>query len=244
MNAIDKAFRNGRHVLSEFESKIILASYGIPVARERLVHSKNEAFSSAREIGYPVVLKGCSVEFVHKTEHHLVALNLKNESEAGESYDRIWKIIGKTDGGMLVQEMVSGSRELAIGLTRDAQLGPSVMFGLGGIFMEILKDVSFRTAPLSRKDSFEMMREIRGARILDAIRGMEAVNLDVLSRCLMALGQIGLDHPEIKEIDVNPMIVRKGEPIAVDALVILDGEIDPHQGISGYKKQSVSYFES
>ncbi len=109
-----------------------------------------------------------------------------------------------------------------MGLVRDAQFGPCVMFGLGGIFTEILKDVSFRLAPLDRKDALEMMTEIKGHKILSAVRGMEPVDLDAMADVLIAVGRIGYENECIKEIDVNPVIIRDGKPVAVDALVVLD----------------------
>lgn len=125
------------------------------------------------------------------------------------------------ENAVLVQEMVRGERELVIGLTRDPQFGPCVMFGLGGIFTEILKDISFRVAPLEKRDALEMMQEINGSKILESVRGMEEANLDMLADMLMKIGQIGLDHEKVKEIDVNPVIISKGNPVAVDALVVL-----------------------
>ena len=123
---------------------------------------------------------------------------------------------------VLVQEMIKGKRELVAGLTRDAQFGPCVMFGLGGIFTEILKDISFRVAPLEKLDAMEMMQEIKGHKILDSIRGMDAADLNILADILIALGRIGLENENIKEIDINPLILSGGKPVAVDALVVLE----------------------
>ncbi len=123
--------------------------------------------------------------------------------------------------GVLVQEMLPGERELVIGLIRDPQFGPCVMFGLGREFItEILKDVTFRVAPLEPRDAREMMDEIKSAKILGPFRGKEPVDRDVLEQALIAMGKIGLEHDEIKEIDVNPLIIHKGKPVAVDALVV------------------------
>ena len=121
----------------------------------------------------------------------------------------------------LVQEMIMGDRELVMGLVRDPQFGPCAMFGLGGIFTEALGDVSFRAAPLTEPDALEMMREIKGRKILSAYRGMPAMDLDDLGKSLIRLGQIGLDHEIIREIDINPLIVKDGKPVAVDALIVL-----------------------
>ena len=120
-----------------------------------------------------------------------------------------------------MQEMVSGQREVMIGMVRDAQFGPSVMFGLGGIFTEILQDVSFRVAPVRKRDALDMMAAIRAHRILDGVRGMKPVDRHVMAQAIMALGRIGLDFPEISEIDVNPMIIRGSRPVAVDGLIVL-----------------------
>jgi len=126
------------------------------------------------------------------------------------------------ENAVLVQEMVKGQRELVIGLTRDPQFGPCVMFGLGGIFTEILKDISFRVAPLEKRDALEMMREIKGQKILEAVRGMPAADLDMLAELLINVGRIGLENEQIKEIDINPVIISGSKPVAVDALIILD----------------------
>ena len=122
---------------------------------------------------------------------------------------------------MLVKEMVSGRRELVMGMIRDPQFGPCVMFGIGGIFTEILEDVCFRVAPLTRDDAEALMDGIRGKKILEAVRGMSAVDRDVLADILVAVGQIGLDHAAVKEIDINPLKISKGRPVAVDALIVL-----------------------
>ena len=127
-----------------------------------------------------------------------------------------------SEGAVLVQEMVKGVRELVVGLTRDPQFGPCVMFGLGGIFTEILGDVSFRVAPLTRNDALEMMQEIRAHKILDAVRGMEAVDRDRLADMLINVGRIGLDNENVKEIDINPVVISGKKPMAVDALVVLE----------------------
>ncbi len=222
MDIIESAVKKGQNALSEYESKLLLANYGIPVVREKLVHDKEEAISVAQEIGYPVVLKGCSPDITHKTEQNLIAVDLRNKTEVAKTYNRMNKSMKDTNGAILVQEMVKGIRELVIGLIRDPQFGPCVMFGLGGIFTEILRDVSFRVAPIEKRDALEMMREIKAHKILDAIRGLDPVDQDVLSKALISLGQIGMENERVKEIDVNPMIVRNGQPVAVDALVVLD----------------------
>ncbi|MBW2304478.1 MAG: acetate--CoA ligase family protein [Deltaproteobacteria bacterium] len=221
MEIIDQAVREGRKTLSEYESKQLLARYGIPVTRERLVVNEEELQEALEEIGFPLVLKACSPGISHKTEKGLVQIDIRNKTEALETFDRIRSAVEDTEVPVLVQEMIRGERELAMGMTRDPQFGPCVMFGLGGIFTEILKDTSFRVAPLERRDAMEMMEEIRAHRILGAVRGMEAADREILADALIALGKIGLENDEVKEIDVNPIILAGRQPVAVDALVVL-----------------------
>ena len=219
---IKDAKKSGHRTLSEYDSKRIIAAYGIPVSREKLVATLAEAKGAAKRIKYPVVLKGCSADAAHKTEKGLVAVGLDSQKALSDAFAAIKKRAGKSyDGDYLVQEMVKGQREIMLGMTRDAQFGPSVMFGLGGIFTEILQDVAFRVAPIRKRDARQMLGEIRGHCILDAIRGMEAVERNVLVDAIVALGKIGLDHPDIAEIDINPLIIKGDKPVAVDALVVL-----------------------
>jgi acetate---CoA ligase (ADP-forming) subunit beta len=221
---IRTALKAGQRTLSEYDSKRILAAYGIPVSREVLVSTQAEAKAAAAKIGYPVVLKACSADEAHKTEKGLIAVNLASQKALTDAFAMIVERAGKDyEGAYLVQEMVSGAREIMIGMHRDPSFGPSVAFGLGGIFTEILQDVVFRIAPLRKRDARDMMRGIRAHKILDAVRGMPKVDQDILSTALMAVGQIALDHPEIAEIDINPLIIRGNKPIAVDALVVLTG---------------------
>ncbi|MBW2200930.1 MAG: acetate--CoA ligase family protein [Deltaproteobacteria bacterium] len=222
MKIIETALEQGRHMLSEYESKKVLASYQIPVTKEIEVDSVEGLVKATQDIGYPVVLKGCASEIAHKTEKDLIQVDIRNDDEARIAFEKIKAGMNGIEATVLVQEMVKGQRELVIGLTRDAQFGPCVMFGLGGIFTEILKDISFRVAPLEKRDALEMMQEIKGHKILGAVRGMEAADLDQLCEILIRVGQIGLDHEEIKEVDINPVILAKGKPVAVDALIVLE----------------------
>ena len=218
---ITDALAAGQETLSEYDSKRILAEYGIPTTREFLAQDFADAEQAADGIGYPVALKVCSPEVQHKTEKRLIELGIQDGAALRAAYDRLAPLARDLDGAVLVQEMVGGSRELALGLIQDRQFGPCVMFGLGGIFSEALGDVSFRVAPLAERDARAMMNEIKGAAILGSLRGMAPVQSDLLSQCLLQLGQIGLDHPAIKEIDINPMMVSDGRPVAADALVVL-----------------------
>jgi acyl-CoA synthetase (NDP forming) len=222
MEIIEKALREGKTTLSEYESKQVLAAYQIPVTKEVLVEDVKDLAKAAQQIGYPLVIKGCSSDISHKTEKGLIRVDIRNEDEAVKAFEEIMADMDGKENAVLVQEMVKGQRELVIGLTRDAQFGPCVMFGLGGIFTEILKDISFRIAPLEKRDALEMMRDIKGHKILDAVRGMEAADLDVLADILIKVGQIGMENDRIKEIDINPVILSGSKPIAVDALVVLE----------------------
>ena len=221
MEIISQALKAGQGTLSEYQSKEVLRAYGIPATRESLAKDKDAAIDSARKLGFPVVLKGCSPTLTHKTERQLIALKLRDEKEVAEAFDAITERAGEPLDGILVQEMISGSRELVVGLTRDEQFGPCAMLGLGGIFVEVLKQVTFRIAPLEERDAFEMMDELPGNKILDAFRGEPPVDRKALAQILIAIGKIGLENEAVKEIDVNPLIISGADPIAVDALVVL-----------------------
>ena len=222
MEIIEKALKDGRTALSEFESKQALASYGVPITKEVLVDDINAFSKIAKEIGYPLVLKGCSAEIGHKTEKDLLHVDIRNEEEGKKAFEEIMSKLDGKDGAVLVQEMIKGPRELVIGATRDPQFGPCVMFGLGGIFTEILKDVSFRIAPLEKRDAIEMMKEIKGHKILEEIRGMEPADLDILSEILINVGRFALENDRVKEVDINPVILSGSKPVAVDALIVLE----------------------
>ena len=227
MDVIEKAIKEGRNALSEHESKEILRSYGIPVTKEMEVRDRKGVVKAAGDIGFPLVLKACGPELSHKTEGGLVRVDIRNEEEALAAFEDIMAALGNDKGAVLVQEMVRGQRELVAGLTRDVQFGPCVMFGLGGIFTEILKDISFRVAPIEKRDAMEMMQEIKGRKILEEVRGMPSADLDQLADILIKVGSIGMEQDRIKEIDINPIILKGSQPVAVDALVIL--EQDPSE---------------
>ena len=216
-----EAAARGQPALGEHEAKRVLALYGLPVTRETLVARRDQVAPAAAAIGYPVALKASSPEIPHKTERGLVRLGLADAAAALAAYDALAGAMEGLPGGVLVQEMVAGSRELAMGLVRDPDFGPCVMFGLGGIFTEALGDAVFRRAPLEPADAHDMLEEIRGQRILEAMRGMPAADRSLLAEMLLGLGQIGLDHPAVQEIDVNPVILSGARPVAADALIVL-----------------------
>jgi succinyl-CoA synthetase beta subunit len=219
---LESVMNQKRILLSEYESKQFLSAYQIPVTREFLANTESELIHATNEIGYPLVLKGSAGDLIHKTEQNLVRVDIRNDDEARIAFKDIMAVLNGTGAAVLVQELVKGQRELVIGMTRDRQFGVSVMFGLGGIFTEILEDVTFRLAPLAKKDALDMMEEIRGRRILENIRGMEAADLNQLGEILIQVGQIGIEHDIIKEIDINPVIISEGKGIAADALIVLE----------------------
>jgi succinyl-CoA synthetase beta subunit len=224
MKIIENALARGAGNLNEHDSKRFLATYGIPITGEAIARNEEEVAAKASEIGYPVVLKGSDEAFRHKTELNLIALNLKDEKSVRRAYHQLARRSKTKLKEVLVQEMIEGQRELMVGLYRDHQFGPCVMFGLGGIFTEILEDIVFRVAPLKRKDAMEMLTEIKGKRILESFRGKPRIDRDEMANILMALSQIGKEQPKIGEIDINPVKLVDGKPVAVDALVVFSAD--------------------
>ena len=220
---IEKALERGQSALSEHDSKVLLEKYGVPVTPESLVGTEDEAVRAAGELGYPVVLKACGSDITHKTERDLVAVGVRDETELRQAFDRIIVNLGDDPyEGVVVYRMVPGERELVIGLIRDPQFGPCVMFGLGGIFTEILKDTSFRVAPITEADALQMMEDIRARDILGPVRGKAPADKEKLATALLGLGRLGLEQDGVAEVDVNPLIIGPdGAPVAVDALVVL-----------------------
>ena len=217
---LSKAREKRQRSLNEFESKKLLAAYGVPVSREILAASADEAALGARRIGYPVALKACGEDLTHKTELDGVCLNLRSAGEVQKEGERLLGLKGCQS--LLVQEMIKGHRELVAGLTKDARFGPCIMFGLGGILAEVVGDVVFRMAPLTPRDAMEMIDEIQGKKILEGFRGEAPADVNGLARVLLALGTIGTEHEEVLEIDINPLKIRPdGQPVALDALVVL-----------------------
>jgi succinyl-CoA synthetase beta subunit len=222
MGIIDEAVARGQNALSEYEAKQFLNEHKIPVTREELVVGEDEAIVAAEKLGFPVVLKANGPDIAHKTERNLVQVGLDSPEEVRKAYKTIVENLGNDPyDGVLVQEMIKGERELVVGLVRDPQFGPCVMFGLGGIFTEVLKDTSFRVAPIEKYDALQMMDEIRSKAILGPFRGKEPVNRDSLADILIAIGNIGMEYDAVKEIDMNPVIIRGSDPVVVDSLIVL-----------------------
>jgi len=223
---IRSGLNKGQKALSEYDSKKLLGLYGIPVTRERLCHSVDEAVSAADGLGFPIALKACSAELVHKSERGCIELSLRSEGDVRGAYERILRSVELELEGVLVQEMVPGQRELVVGLNRDPQFGPCVMLGIGGIMTEVFQDGVFRMAPFDMIEAKDMAEELRFKAILGAFRGQKPVDMDVLCRTLIAVGQIGLKLEAVSELDINPMIITpEGRLVAADALVVLRREV-------------------
>jgi succinyl-CoA synthetase beta subunit len=221
---IGPAIRIGQKALSEYDAKRFLSGHGIPVAEMRLCRTPEKAAESAAAIGWPVVVKACSPDLLHKSEHGAVHLNLAS-GEAVKQACRQLAAGGHTDiDGYLVEAMLCGRRELVAGMTRDPQFGPCVMLGAGGVFTEVLDDTVFRVAPFERSEALEMITELRSGKMLGDFRGEAAVDRHMLAGILLALGEIGTTCDNVAEIDINPLIVHPdGNLTAADALVVLGG---------------------
>lgn len=222
MDIIEKAKKEHRNTLTEAEAKIVLKQYGIPVVDEKAVKTIEEAESTAEKIGYPVVVKGLGTKLTHKTERGLVKLNLQHKEDVRNAAVYIKEVAGPDMEGFLIQPMLEGKREFVAGLFQDEQFGPTVMFGLGGVFTEAVGDVVFRVAPIDEKEALIMIRELRSQKLLGSFRGENAPDTDVLVKTIVGLSRIGMERPDIKEIDINPLLVAAdGKVTAVDALIVL-----------------------
>lgn len=210
----------GEGALDEHLSKKILSLCGVPVVDEAVAATSKEAAAAAGKLGFPVVLKGLLPGEVHKTEAGLVRMDVRTAEAVETAFQELLDLMGGR-GGVLVQQQVFGDLELIVGLVRDAQFGPCVICGFGGVLAEAVGDVRFAAAPLTIKEALKMIGRLRGQRLLDGFRGAPPVDRDALARILVQLGDLGLACPNIREIDVNPLIIQNGRPVAVDAAVIL-----------------------
>ncbi len=207
--------------LSEAESKAVLSRHGVPVVEERLVASPDEAVAAARDLGFPVVAKLCGRTIAHKTERGLVRLRLDSDDAVRSAAAELLGAATPEDGevGLLVGRMLRGNRELIAGVVRDEQFGPTVMLGVGGIFAEALADVAFRLAPLERVDALDLIDSLRTQALFGAFRGEPAIDRDRLVDILLGLSAVAVEEGDVASVDVNPLIVVDGVPVAVDALV-------------------------
>jgi len=223
---IDKARNESRNVLTEIEAKELLKQAGINVVDTKLATSREEAMSISQQLGFPAVLKIASSDVIHKSDAGGVKLGLKTASQVGKAYDDILGVVKKQYPeakieGVSVQKMARPGVEVIIGMSKDAQFGPVLMFGLGGILVEILKDVSFRIVPLVKRDAKEMIRDIKGYPLLEGYRGQEAVDVANLEELILKVSSFVEQHPEVEELDLNPIFAYSDGAVAVDARVIL-----------------------
>jgi acetyltransferase len=209
----------------------VLAAYGFRLPREEMAQTSDEAVDIAERLGYPVVLKIVSPQVVHKSDVGGVVANLHTADEVRDAFFEITSTAQRMVArlyiaGVLVQEMVRGGKEVILGLSRDLQFGPMIMFGLGGIYVEALKDVSFRIAPVAREEADEMIREIRSFPLLRGMRGEPPVDFRALREAILRLSQLAVDFPEIIEGDINPLLVLgPGQgSVAADARFTITGE--------------------
>lgn len=216
----------GRTLLNEVESKQVLLDAGIPATITRLATTREQAVATAREIGFPVVLKVLSQDIAHKSDIGGVQLNLTDAEAAGAAFDRIMANVQAKQpdariDGVSVQAQARPGTEVIVGMTKDPQFGPVLMFGLGGVLVEVLKDVAFRIVPLEPRDAREMVHEIKGFPLLEGYRGAEPADIAALEGLIMKVSQFVEQHPEIEELDLNPVFAYRDGALAVDARVII-----------------------
>jgi acyl-CoA synthetase (NDP forming) len=219
--------KEGRSILTEFESKRILKQAGIPIVETKLAKTQKEAVSSSQKMGFPVALKIISPDVIHKSDSGGVKLSLNNVTEVKKAYDEILKKVKKQSPnaiihGVSVQKMVRPGTEVIIGTSKDPQFGPVIMFGLGGVFVELLKDVSFRVIPVERRDAQEMIEEIKGYPLLQGYRGKEPASISALVEIILKISKLIEETPEIKELELNPLFAYRNKAVAVDARIILE----------------------
>jgi acyl-CoA synthetase (NDP forming) len=223
---LSKAREEKRTVLTEIEAKLILGEAGINCTPTVLATSKEQAVSMSDEIGYPVVLKVSSVDITHKSDSGGVKVNLADRMAVEQAYDDIMTSCrayapGADIEGVAVQSMATVGTEIIMGMIKDASFGPVVMFGLGGVLVEVLKDVSFRIVPIEKADAVDMTGEIQGKKLLDGYRGQDPADVPYLQEMLVKLSDFIDATPGIEEIDMNPVFAYKDGAVVVDARIIL-----------------------
>ncbi len=230
----NEALAEGRTFVLEHEAKDIMKAYGIPIPGYATATTEDEAVEKAKQIGLPVVLKILSKDILHKSDAGGVKINLKDEEAVRKAFQEIMdnaKKYGQEKGievdlsrGVFISDFADWGTEVIVGVTRDPQFGHALMFGLGGIFVEILKDVTFRLIPMTEIDAREMVGEIKAAKILEGVRGEEPRDVDALIQIILAVSKMIDENPEIVELDCNPTIVyEKGKgALVVDARILLE----------------------
>jgi acyl-CoA synthetase (NDP forming) len=222
-----QANKEGRKFLLETEAKNVCMEYGIPVTKFMVAKTAEEAIKFAGKIGYPIVMKIVSPDVIHKFDVGGVLINLKTPKEVESAFKTILENVKKHDPnakiiGVTVQEMAPASTEVIVGAIKDPQFGQTLMFGLGGIFVEILKDVTFRIAPITEQEAKEMITEVKAYPLLQGYRGQPPADVDAIVKILLATSKLVMDHPEIKELDLNPVLVYEKGAKTVDARIILE----------------------
>jgi acetate---CoA ligase (ADP-forming) subunit beta len=225
-DVLARARAEGRTLLSEVEAKDVLREAGVPVAKTTLATSADEAVKQAEAAGYPVVLKVVSPDIAHKSDAGGVVLNLNSADDVRASYDAIVAsctkhVPGARITGVAVQHMAPQGTEVIVGMTTDPQFGPVMMFGLGGIMVEVLKDVSFRLVPLKERDAGQMIDEIKGRPVLAGVRGQPPADIDALKSTILKVSEFVASHPEVQELDLNPVFAYPDRALAVDARIIV-----------------------
>ncbi len=221
------ARKENRTFLLEPESKQLMKEIGITTTDFQVAKNSKEAIEAASEIGFPIVMKILSPQIIHKTDAGGVKLNINSEKDTEKAFKEILASAKKYDSkaeirGVLIEKMVKPSTEIIIGVTRDPTFGPAIMFGLGGIFVELLKDVSFRIAPIKAEDAREMIHEIKALPMLQGFRGGPNVKLELIVDVLMKISQLTIDYiDDILEIDLNPIFAYEDKILTVDARIIL-----------------------
>jgi len=223
----EKARGEGRKFLLEPEAKSVCVKYDIPVTRFYVAKNETEAVKFAGDIGFPVVLKIVSPDIIHKSDVGGVVVGLKTADEVRSAYQQIMRNVKKHKAdtkivGVLVQEMAPPSTEVIVGAVKDPQFGPALMFGLGGIFVEVLRDVAFRIAPISEDEAREMIGEIKAYPLLKGYRGLPPADIDAIVKILVNTSRLVMEHQEIKELDLNPIMVYEKGAKTVDARIILE----------------------
>lgn len=224
---MSQACKEGRKSLLETEAKTVCMEYDIPVTKFELARTEEEAVKFANTIGFPTVLKIVSPDIIHKSDIGGVIVGLKNADDVRRGYKQILQNVKKHNPkakivGVLVQEMAPPSTEVIVGAIKDPQFGPAVMFGLGGVFVEVLKDVTFRIAPITEDDAREMISEVKAYPLLKGYRNTPPADIDAIAEILLNTSKLVTDHLEIKELDLNPIIVYEKGAKAVDARIILE----------------------
>jgi acyl-CoA synthetase (NDP forming) len=219
---LKKKLEANQTVLTEFESKELLKEIGISIPDQKLTSTKEETVSAAKGIGFPVVLKLMAEDIIHKSDTGAVKLNIKNEEETANAFEELMNIPSQAEKLISVQKMADEPiTELIIGMTTDAQFGPALMFGIGGILVELLEDVSFRIAPITEYDAREQIHEIKGFPILDGYRGKPKADVEAIVQTLLKVSDLVIKHEEIYEMDLNPVFIYDKGLICVDARIIL-----------------------